>query len=692
MSKTRHVPPKVAKRPTALRSHGEIRIDEFAWLQERRDPEVLAYLEAENRYADAILAGTSALRERLYNEFVSRIRQDDESVPVRIDSFWYYSRSCAGAEYPLLCRRCGTAVPDGPEEVMLDVNQLAQGWEHYSLGTTEVSPDHRFLAYSEDLDGSERYTLRIRDLIDGQLLEESIPDTSGPVAWANDSRSLLYTILDETRRPWRVLRHRLGEPPGRDAEVLREEDASYFVSVDKTKDERYLCIQLDSNVTSEEHLLDANDPDATPVCFRPRENGVEYSIEHRHGEFFVLTNRSAVNFRLLRVPAGCLADESSWQELVAHDDRVKLEGFELFERHLALLSREAGLSSLRIYDLEAERWSAVSFAESLYTVDFGDNPVFATANLRLVYSSLVTPTRVYDYDMDGGGLTLLKEREIPAGYDPEQYHSERLWARSADGAQVPLSVVRRRDTPLDGSAPCLLYGYGSYGICIDPTFSSHRISLLDRGLVFAIAHVRGGGELGEHWKEAGKLLHKPNSFADFIACAQTLINTRHTRGERLAVMGGSAGGLLVGAVVNARPDLFRVAVAQMPFVDVLNTMEDPSLPLTVIEYDEWGNPAERRYYEIIRDYAPYENVRPRRYPDMLVLAGWNDPRVQYWEPAKWVARLRDRATGGLFLLRTYMDVGHSGATGRYQALRELALVYAFVLERLGVADQDPDGA
>ena len=678
-------PPKPPQRETVITSHGESRTDEFAWLRHRDDPQVIAYLEAENRHTDAVMDSTKELRERLYEEFVSRIREDDESVPVRLDAYWYYTRTRAGFEYPLLCRRHAATASDAGEETILDLNELAAERDYFALGSEDVSPDHRYLAYSEDLDGSERYVLRIRDLATGETLEEAIPQTSGSVAWHNDSRTLIYTLLDEAHRPWRVMRHRLGEPQSNDAEVLREEDAAYFVSVGNTKDRRYLLIELASNITSESHLLGADDPQSIPVCFQQREDGVEYQLEHRHGEFFVLTNRSAVNFKLLRVSANRFADESTWQTLVDHREQIMLEDVEVFERHLALMTREEGVCRVWICDLVSGHWSAVAFDEPLYVVDFGTTPMFETERLRLHYDSLVTPPRVYDCDMASGELHLLKQREIPCGYEPSQYRSERLWARSADGVRVPVSVVRHRDTPLDGSAPCLLYGYGSYGICSEPSFSSSRISLLERGFVCAIAHVRGGGELGEQWKNAGKLLQKPNSFADFIACAQALIDARYTRAARLAVMGGSAGGLLIGAVVNRRPDLIRAAVAEVPFVDVLNTMEDASLPLTVIEFDEWGDPAQRCYYETIRDYSPYENVRAQHYPDMLVIAGWNDPRVQYWEPAKWVARLRDRATGGLILLKTDMEVGHSGTHGRYQALKEVAFVYSFLLLRLGVS-------
>ncbi|MDN5869103.1 MAG: S9 family peptidase [Nitrococcus sp.] len=686
MSSNETEPPKAPKQARTIESHGEARVDEFAWLRNRDDPRVIAHLEAENRYTDAIMARTSGLRERLYTEFVGRIREDDESVPVYIAPYWYYTRTRAGAEHPVFCRRRGTAAPQGAEEVILDANELAVGRDYFALGSVEISPSHRYLAYSEDLDGSERYALRIRDLDSGQRLDAVSPQTSGALAWANDSRTLIYVLLDAAQRPWRVMRHRLGEQQDADSEVLREEDAAYFASVGKTKDQRYLLINLASNITSEVHLLDADDSDARPVCFRERQHGIEYAVEHRGDEYFVLTNRAAVNFQLLRVPASRLADEASWQTLVAHCDRVKLEDFELFERHLALLSREDGVARVWVCDLTTTCWTTVPFDEPLYAVDFADNPTFKADRLRLAYSSLVTPPRVYDYDMVAARLHLLKEREIPSGYDPVDYCSERLWADSADDTKVPISLVRHRDTPLDGSAPCLLYGYGSYGICVEPEFSSNRISLLNRGFVYAIAHVRGGGELGEHWKNAGKLLSKRNSVADFIACAQALIAARYTRQARIAVLGESAGGLLVGAAVNGRPDLFRAAVVEMPFVDVLNTMEDPSLPLTVIEYDEWGNPAQRRYYAAMRDYAPYENIRSQHYPDMLVIAGWNDSRVQFWEPAKWVARLRDRATGGLFLLNTELEAGHDGPSGRYQTLQELAYTLSFVLSRLGISE------
>ncbi len=675
-------PPRPPQRASAITAHGETRIDEFAWLRNRVDPQVAAYLEAENRYTATIMEPARGISERLYEEFVSRVREDDETVPVRLDAYQYYTRTCAGSEYPLLCRRRDAAASGGGEEIILDLNRLASEREYFALGSAQISPDHRYLAYSEDLDGSERYILRIHDLIEGRTLAEAIAQTSGTVAWFNDSQTLIYTLLDETQRPWRVMRHRLGESPTGDIEVLREENAAYFVDVDKTKDQRYLLINLASNITSEVHLLDADDTQARPICFRQREEGIEYSLEHRAGEFFVLTNRAAVNFQLLRIPTDRFTEESSWQPFVVQRDHVMLEGFELFAHHLALLTREAGIGRVWVCDLETGTWSAVAFGECLYAVDFGDNPAFKTDRLRLMYSSLVTPPRVYDYDMAKAKLHLLKQREIPCGYDPAHYRSERLWARSADGVPVPISIVRHRDTPLDGSARCLLYGYGSYGLCTEPAFSSSRISLLERGFIYAIAHTRGGGELGEHWKNAGKLLRKPNTFADFIACAQLLIDTQYTRAARLAAMGGSAGGLLIGAVVNSRPDLFRAAVAEVPFVDVLNTMADPSLPLTVLEYDEWGDPAERRYYEIIRNYAPYENIYSQRYPDMLVIAGWNDPRVHYWEPAKWVARLRSRASGGLFLLKTDMDAGHSGVHGRYQALKEQAFVFSFILQRL----------
>ncbi|MBA1145436.1 S9 family peptidase [Ectothiorhodospiraceae bacterium WFHF3C12] len=677
--------PLAPRHPQRIVAHGETRVDDYFWLRDRDSEAVLDYLRAENAYTETCMQSTDGLQQTLYREFRGRIKEDDESVPVRIDDFWYHTRTEADREYPVFCR--APAAEPSAIEVILDINKLAEGHDFYDVGGVAVSPDHRYLAYTEDTEGSERFTLRVRDLSTGEDGPEAIGNVSGGVEWAEDGRHLLYVVLDEARRPYRVFVHERGGPAAADREIHNEADDAFFVGLGKTKDRRYLLIEIGSNVTSEARYMPALRPTEPPAIVRPRAHGVEYGVEHHSGSFFILHNAGAENFQLDRVPVERCTEDAAWRTYVPHDETVKLEDLEVFRGHLALVVREEATRRIRVYDLDDGRYHELPFEETVYTAGLGDNPEFESSTLRIGYTSLVTPDCVYDYDMAARRLTLRKQREIPSGYDAGLYVGERHWFNAPDGTAVPVSLVRRHDTPVDGSAPCLLFGYGAYGITVDPTFSANRVSLLDRGLVYAIAHVRGGGALGEGWKNAGKLERKPNTFSDFIACAEGLIESGYTRPERLAIMGGSAGGMLIGAVLNQRPELFQVAVAQVPFVDVLNTMEDPSLPLTVIEYDEWGNPRERGWYELIRDYAPYENVRPQRYPHLLVVAGLNDPRVQYWEPAKWVARLRRTKTDdNLLLLRTHMDSGHMGASGRFRALRELAFDMAFVLDRLGITE------
>jgi len=676
-------PPVAQRRPHVLEHFGQRRVDDYFWLRQRDNPEVIAYLEAENAYTEAVMAHTRPLQDRLYQEFLSRIKETDLSVPVRRDGFYYYSRTEQGLDYPIYCRKRGSL--DAPEEVILDVNTLAVGHDYYDIGTLAVSPDHRLLAYGEDTDGSETYRLRVKDLESGVLLNIDIGNTAADVEWCLDSRSFYYTVLDATRRPYRVLRHHL-DGGGEDL-VLEEPDEAFFVRLGRSKDRRQIYIALGSHVTREEYFLDAADPRAVPTLFKPRVHGVEYSIEHREGEFWVLTNEDAVNYRLLRVPVDRFDDAGAWREYIPHREQTKLEGFELFRQHLVVYLRDEGLLKIRVYDLATDQAHDIAFDEEVYATYGAENPEYDSQVLRFAYTSLVTPRQIFDYDMVSRDKTLLKQQEIPAGYDPDRFESHRLWATAADGTRVPISLVHRKGLKLDGGNPCLLYGYGAYGINIDPGFSPTRLSLLERGFVFAIAHVRGGGELGEQWKNAGKLREKMNTFTDFISAAEHLIATGHTRPERLAIMGGSAGGLLMGAVTNMRPELFHCVVAQVPFVDVLSSMQDPSLPLTVIEYDEWGNPNEEEFFHAIRAYSPYDNVRPQAYPHMLIVAGLNDPRVQYWEPAKWCAKLRAVKTDdNLLLLKTHMGAGHGGASGRYEALRELAFDYAFVLDRLGIPE------
>lgn len=674
------VPPRAPTIAHESVLHDERRVDPYFWLRERDNPEVLAYLQAENEYLEQVLAPTRQLQEQLYAEMRARIKEDDVSVPVQRDEYFYYTRMQAGLQYPIFCRKRGSL--EAPEEVLLDQNALAEGHSFCKLGVYCVSPDHRWLAFSVDYAGNERYTLRIKDLTSGALLPEAIPNTAYDAAWAADSRTLFYTTLDEASRPFKVWRHVLGSDPAHDALVYHEPDDAFFVGVHTTTSRAFVLITLDSTSTSEVHFIPADQPERAPQVIAPRRHGVEYSVEHHGARFLIVTNDQAVNFRLMAAPIATPGREH-WRELIPHREDVLLDGLTAFREHLALYERRDGLRRIRITTPEAEPLREVAFPEPVYTIMPGPNEVFDTRTLRFTYSSLVTPPTVVDYQMDTGTWIERKRDEVP-GYDPALYESRRLHATAPDGVQVPISLVYRTDLRREGGNPTLLYGYGAYGIPSEPAFQAQRISLLDRGFVFAIAHVRGGSELGRRWYEAGKLLNKKNTFTDFIACAEELIRRGYTRPEKLAIMGGSAGGLLVGAVLNMRPDLFRAAIAKVPFVDVINTMNDPSLPLTVIEYEQWGNPAEREFYEYMRSYSPYDNVAPRAYPHILATAGLNDPRVSYWEPAKWVAKLRALKTdNNVVLLKTNLDAGHSGKTGRYEALRETALDYAFLLWALG---------
>ena len=679
--------PPIAKRvPHVHRAHGDERPDDYHWLRDREDPDVTAYLEAENAYADAVMAPLRPLQEKLYAEILSRIQETDLSVPVPHGPFLYYSRSVEGLQYPIHCRR--TPEEGSAEQVLIDENRLAEGEDYCSLGAFEVSPDHRLLAWSLDLEGDEEHVLRIRDLETGDDYPEAIPGTYYGVAWASDNRTVFYTTLDDAQRPWQVWRHRLGTDPAADVMVHQEDDDRFFCSVERTRSGGFIVLDLRSAVTSETRILPADQPEASFTVLEPRRQDVEYGIDHHGDRFFILSNDGAPNFRLVEAP---VADPrpGNWRELIPHSADVKLEGIAAFARHLVVLERAEAVRRLRVIDLATGGDHLIEQPEAVCRVGMPeeDNPEFDRSTLRYMYTSLVTPQSIYDYELDSRERTLLKQEPVLGGYDPEQYETGRLWATAADGTRVPISLVARKGTPVDGSAPCVLYGYGSYEASSDPRFSSLRLSLLDRGFVWAIGHIRGGGEMGRAWYEAGKLKYKTNTFTDFIACAEHLIDVGWTSADRLAIFGGSAGGLLVGATVNLRPDLFRAAVAEVPFVDVVSTISDPTLPLSVIEWEEWGDPADPEYYEIIKSYSPYDNVRPVRYPDLFVTAGLNDPRVSYWEPAKWVARLRTTAEPGTrILLRTEMGAGHSGPSGRYDAWRKDAEIFAFLLDAVGLKD------
>jgi oligopeptidase B len=676
------MPPIARIWPRVETVHGETRVDDYFWLRDRSDPEVIAYLEAENRYTGAVMRHTERLQERLYQEMRGRIKETDLSVPERMDDYFYYTRTEIGKQYPIFCRRRGSV--EGPEELLLDPNPLAADHPYYRLGVNQVSPDHRLLAYSVDTSGAEEFTLFIKDLITGELLPESIGRTAHGIAWANDSRTLFYTVLDDARRPCRLYRHLIGTNPSEDIMVYFEPDASFFLDVSRTRSRRYLLLDLSSHSTSEVRFVSADTPEEPFRLVQPRQPGVEYTVTHHQDRFYITTNDGAPNFRLVQAPVENPSKEN-WSPVLPYRSEVKLDSTDAFRGYLVVYEREAGLRRIRVLDLGSGSDYLIPFPEPVYTFWLHANPEFDTTSLRFTYTSLVTPSSVIDYDLASRTWTICKQMEVLSGYDPSCYRSERLFALAPDGVQVPISLVYRASLEADGCRPLVLSGYGAYGLSYDPVFSSNTLSLLDRGFITAIAHVRGGEELGRAWYDAGRLLQKRSSFTDFIAAAEHLVAQGYTSPDRLVINGGSAGGLLMGAVTNLRPDLFRAVLAEVPFVDVVNTMLDASLPLTIIEYDEWGNPHDPTAYSYIRSYSPYDNIEAKDYPHMLVTAGLNDPRVAYWEPAKWTAKLRALKTdGNRLLLRTNMGAGHAGASGRYDLLREIAFKYAFILDVLGM--------
>ena len=658
-----------------------MRIDNYFWLRDRSDPDVIPYVEAENRYTEQTIAPTKSLQETLYQEILGRIQETDVSVPVKRDDYFYYTRTEEGQAYSIQCRKHGSL--DAPEEILLDGNVLAEGQKYFRLGNFAVSPDHRLLAYSTDLEGDESYTIQVKHLATGELLPDRIANTYYTLEWANDNRTFFYTVLDQTKRPYRAVRHELGSPS--DTIVYQEDDGRFALGLSKSRSRRFLFIELSSPLTSELRYLEAAEQLGEFRVMLPRRQNVEYDATH-HGEyFFIRTNDQAKNFRLMRTP---VSDPSAttWHEVIPARSSVTIEGVDSFEDHLAIYERERGIEKICIRDGSGAFSHYIEFPEPVYTVSASGNAEYSTNLLRFSYTSLVTPTSVFDYNVRTRQRELKKQYEVRGGYDASQYHSERIFAQAPDGVEVPISLVYRKTFERNGASPLLLYGYGAYGHSIDPRFSSDRLSLLDRGFVFAIAHIRGGAELGEEWHDHGKLLEKKNTFTDFIACAEHLISARYTAADRMAIMGGSAGGLLMGAVLNLRPELFHAAIAKVPFVDALNTMLDPTLPLTMSDYEEWGNPEDQKYYGYIRSYSPYDNVAPRAFPMMLVTAGLNDPRVSYWEPAKWVAKLRALKTdSNVLLLKTNMGSGHFGPSGRYEGIKEVAFDYAFLLMAMDCA-------
>ena len=668
--------PPVAKRiPVEHKLHGDTRTDDYYWLRERENPEVIAYLEAENALTEEVMQPAKPVQEKIYQEILSRIQQTDLDVPVRRGQYFYYSRTVEGQQYPLSCRTRGSE--EGLEEVILDLNQLAEGKEYFALGALAVSADDRLLGYSVDNDGAEEFTIQVKDLVDGSLLSEHIEKTSAGLTWSNNNRIFFYTTFDETKRPEKVWRHVLGTPREADVLVFEEIDPRFTFEVSRTRNRKYILItSINASTTSEVWYTDADKPEQPFQVFQPRQDGVEYYLDHQRGDFLVRTNEGgAINFKLLQ------GEKEIWPER----QDATLEDTDSFENFLVLYTRERGLPCVRVLSDSAHY--EIEFPEPAYTVSAVGNAEFETDKLRFIYTSQVTPSSVYDFDMVTKHRVLRKRMAVLGGYDPAGYVAERIHATAGDGTQVPISLVYKKGFERDGTHPALLNGYGSYGINDDPTFSYSSLSLLDRGFVVAIAHVRGGSEYGRPWFEAGRLLYKRNSFNDFIACGEHLIQQRYCSAQQLTAMGGSAGGLLMGAVINMRPDLFHSVVANVPFVDVVTTMLDPTIPLTTGEYDQWGNPEEKLYYDYMKSYSPYDNVEAKAYPNLLVTTGLNDPRVAYWEPAKWVARLRAMKTDdNLLLLKTEMGAGHAGPSGRYSLYRETAFFYAFLLFSLGLQD------
>ncbi|UCG30354.1 MAG: S9 family peptidase [candidate division WOR-3 bacterium] len=662
--------------------HGDVRTDNYYWLRRRDDPEVMEYLRAENDYTRAMMSETESLQDSLYAEMLARIKETDLSVPARLDDYYYYSRTEKGKEYPIYCRKRWSL--DSTEQVLLDMNMLASEYSYLELGVYEVSPDHSYLAYSIDTSGAERYTLYFKDLDENAVSRETVNNVGYQAAWANDNRTIYYTVLDEAKRPYKLYQHILGADSSEDSMVYHEKDEAFWIDIERTRSEQYVLMNTSSHRTTEIHYADADSPQSGFSIFRPRETGIEYYIDHRADKFYIMTNDDAANFKLMEAPIASRAAQN-WQEIIPNRDSITITGFDAFEKYLVVYERREGLRNIHVIDMVKNTEYYIDFPEPVYTFWLGDNPEFRTDLLRFEYMSLITPGTIFDYNMATRVRELKKQYEVLGGYDPEQYCSERILVRSEDGTLIPISMVYRTGVQKNGNNPLLLTGYGAYGFNFEPYFSRNRLSLLDRGFIFAIAHVRGGGEMGKSWHTKGQFLNKKNTFADFISCAQHLLEEKYTSHDRLVISGGSSGGLLMGAVVNMRPELFKAVIADVPFVDVINTMLDPSIPLTVVEYTELGSPFEEEFYWYMKSYSPYDNVSARDYPNMLVVAGFNDPRVQYWEAAKWVAKLRALKTdGNLLLLKINMDAGHEGASGRYGYLKSVAFEYAFILKVLGM--------
>lgn len=677
------IPPAPQKIPEKLTIHGDTRTDNYLWLNQRDNPKVLAYLEAENHYRDAMLYPVQKLEKKIYKEIVGRIKQDDRSVPYRENGYFYSWRYKKGSEYPVYSRKKDS--PDAMEAVMLNVPEMAKGYDYFAVRGLSVSPDNRYLAFGVDTVSRRKYTIHVKDLETGDILSDRIPNTTGTAVWANDNRTLFYTVKDSTLRPYKVMKHRLGTDSSDDEEIYHEKDNTFSVYAFKTRSKKYIILASYQTLSTEMRLIDADHPDRPCTVFQKRRKDLEYHIFHHMDRFYILTNNKATNFRLMETPVN-KTTMRHWKEVIPHRETVLLEDVDVFKNFLVLSERKDGLRQIRVIHLKDNKSDHyIQFPEDTYVAYPSDNHEFDTNILRYRYTSLTTPFSTYDYHMLSRESKLLKQEEIGGGFKPGQYRSERIWIKARDNTLVPVSMVYKKGMVKNGKNPLLLYGYGSYGYSMDPYFSSARLSLLDRGFIYAIAHIRGGSEMGRAWYDHGKLLEKKNTFTDFIDCALALIDHKYTDPDHLFAMGGSAGGLLVGAVANMRPDLFKGIVAQVPWVDVVTTMLDESIPLTTSEFDEWGNPKKKIYYDYMLSYSPYDNVQARAYPSMYVTTGLHDSQVQYFEPAKWVAKLRDLNTdNNTIILDVDMASGHGGASGRFKHYERTAREYAFMLHLLNI--------
>lgn len=679
--------PVAPKRPKEITQHGQTRIDDYFWMRYIEDPEVLKYLHAEQDYLEEIMGHTKSLQDTLFAEMKGRIKEDDASAPEKEGEYFYYTRYEAGKQYPLYCRKKGSL--EGREEILVDQNALAGETNFCRIGSFSVSPDATKLAYSVDADGREICTLYVKDLVTGELSSEVISNTFGDVyghsgvEWAVDGKSFFYVTLDATQRPYRIHRHVLGTDAAQDQLLYEEKDETYFLGITQPRSKAYIFAYVISTNTHEWLFLPNDGATNEFKVFQPRTKGLEYQVEHVGDHFYVITNENAQNFKLMQTPLD-KTTKDNWQEVIPHRPDTLITGMDAFADFLVLYERKGGFKQIRISHPDAvSDVHYVNFPEPVYNILPSRNPEFKTDTLRFLYTSLITPKSVIDYNVPAKTWTVVKQDEIPSGYDASQYVSERAYATASDGTQVPISLVYKKGLERSGNNPTLLYGYGSYGATIDPSFDTNRLSLLDRGFVYAIGHIRGGSEMGRAWYENGKMLNKRNTFTDFIACAEYLIAEKFTNREKLSISGRSAGGLLVGACLTMRPDLFGAVIAGVPFVDVMNTMSDASIPLTTFEYEQWGNPDDKEYFDYMMSYSPYDNIRATSYPHILVTTGLNDPRVAYWEPAKFTAKLRELKTdNNTLLLKTNFAAGHAGASGRYDYLKEVAFEYAFLIDTL----------